>query len=153
MPKRNLDLNLIKSLREETGAGVMDVKKALDEASNDVRKAKELLQKAGFEKAEKKSQRETGDGSVFSYIHATSKIGSLVVLNCETDFVARTSDFQNLGREIAMQVAAMNPKGVKELMSQAYIRDPKRTVEMLVKEVIAKTGENIKVGEFARLGV
>ncbi|MFH1565954.1 MAG: elongation factor Ts [bacterium] len=148
-----LDLNLIKSLRAETGAGVMDIKKALEESGNEVSKAKLILQKLGFEKADKKSGRETGDGLVFSYVHATGKTASLLVLNCETDFVAKTDDFQDLGREIAMQICAMSPKNVKELLSQAYIRDGSKTIEMLVKEVIAKTGENVKIGEFSRLSV
>ena len=153
MSKNTLDVNLIKSLRSETGAGVMDIKHALEEAGGDTKKAKELLQKAGFEKAEKKSQRETSDGSVFSYVHATTKVGSMVVLRCETDFVAKTEGFKNLGKEIAMHITATNPKDIKDLMSQVYIRDSSRTIEVLVKEIIAKTGENVRVGEFTRLEV
>jgi len=153
MSENTLDLNLIKSLRSETGAGVMDVKRALDEANNDVSKAKIILQKQGFEKAAKKAERETGDGSVFSYVHVTGKAASILVLRCETDFVAKTDDFKNLGKEVAMQVCAMDPKNEKELLSQAYIRDGSKTIDVLIKEVIAKTGENIRLGEFARISV
>jgi len=148
-----MNITLIKQLREDTGAGVMDIKRALEEAGNKISKAKEILQRQGFEKAAKKSERETGDGLVFSYIHATGKAASLLVLTCETDFVAKTSDFQNLGKELAMQICAMNPKDGKDLLSQPYIRDGSKTMEMLIKEVIAKTGENIKIGDFARFEV
>lgn len=151
--KNVLDINLIKSLRSETGAGVMDIKRALEDSEGNLEKAKELLQKRGFEKADKKSGRETGDGLVFSYVHSTGKVVGVVVLRCETDFVAKTDDFQKLGREIAMQVCAMGPKDAKELMSQTYIRDASKTIETLVKEVISKTGENVRVGEFYRLEV
>jgi len=131
----------------------MDIKRALEDSGGNIEKAKALLQKQGFEKADKKSGRETGDGLVFSYVHSTGKVVGAVVLKCETDFVAKTDDFQKLGREIAMQVCAMAPKDLDALLSQAYIRDVSKTIETLVKEVISKTGENIKIGEFARLAV
>ena len=104
----------IKQLREMTGAGIVDCKKALEEAGGDINKAVEILRRKGIAKAEKKASRETTEGAVFSYIHGGGRVGVLVELNCETDFVARNELFQELGREIAMQVAAMNPKYVSK---------------------------------------
>ncbi len=107
-----ISAQLVKELRERTGAGFMDCKKALEECKGDIEEAIVLLRKKGLAKAEKKAGRETADGLIGSYIHAGGKIGVLVEVNCETDFVARTADFQNLVKEIAMQIAAMNPKYV-----------------------------------------
>lgn len=140
----------IKKLREKTGAGIMDCRRALDETGGDEKKAEELLKKWGIEKAEKKAHRETKTGIVESYIHAGGKIGVLVELLCETDFVARTDDFKNLAHELCLQVAAMNPKDVKTLLKQEYIRDPNITVDQLIKQVIGKLGENITVSRFIR---
>ena len=145
------DLELLKRLREETQASIADVKKALEEAGSDYEKAKELLKKRGAEIAEKKAQRETSQGLVESYVHGNGKIGVLVKLSCETDFVARTDEFKNLAHEIAMQISAMDPKDVKSLLKQEYIRDPKVTIEDLIKEVVGKTGENIQVAQFNRI--
>ena len=145
------DLELLKKLREETAASVADVKKALEEAEGDYEKAKDVLKKRGAEIAEKKAARETTQGVVESYVHGNGKIGVLVKLACETDFVARTDEFKNLAHEIAMQVSAMDPKDVKSLLDQEYIRDPKVKIADLIKEVVGKTGENIKVSEFSRI--
>jgi len=145
------DLELLKKLREETAASVADVKKALEEAEGDYEKAKDVLKKRGAEIAEKKAARETTQGVVESYVHGNGKIGVLVKLACETDFVARTDEFKNLAHEIAMQVSAMDPKDVKSLLDQEYIRDPKVKIADLIKEVVGKTGENIKVTEFSRI--
>jgi elongation factor Ts len=145
------DIELLKKLREETAASIADVKKALEEAEGDYEKAKELLRKRGAEIAEKKAERETSQGVVEAYVHGNGKIGVLVKLSCETDFVARTDEFKKLAHEIAMQVSAMNPKDVKSLLAQEYIRDPKVTIEDLIKEVVGKTGENIKVAQFSRI--
>ncbi len=103
---------MIKELREKTGAGIVDCKKALQEANGDMEKAVEILKRKGAAKAAKKAERATAEGIVVSYIHAGGKVGALVELNCETDFVARTDDFKKLGHEIAMQVAAMSPEYV-----------------------------------------
>jgi len=146
-----IDLELLKKLREETQASVADVKNAVEEAAGNYEKAKDLLRKRGVEIAEKKAQRETSQGLVESYVHGNGKIGVLVKLSCETDFVARTEEFKNLAHEIAMQVSAMDPKDVKSLLSQEYIRDPKFTISDLVKEAVGKLGENIKVAEFSRI--
>ncbi len=140
----------IKKLRELTGAGIADCREALDVTGGDLKKAQGYLKKKGIEKAQKKAGRETGQGRVFSYVH-TGRIGVLVALLCETDFVAKTEDFQNLGKELCLQIASMNPKGYDELVAQEYIRDPGLKVGDLIKSVIGKLGENIKVGEFKRI--
>ena len=148
-----INTDLIKQLRAETGAGVMECRKALESSNGDLEKAKVYLKKHFVEKAEKKADRETSQGVIESYIHASGKIGALVTLLCETDFVARTEDFKTLAHELCMQVASMNPKDVKEFLSQAYIRDPKMTISDLVKEKSGKLGENIQVKEFTRLEI
>lgn len=147
-----VDTKLIKELREKTGAGVADCREALLESKGDLKKAEELLAKKGFEKAAKKEGRETGSGLVESYVHA-GRIGVLVELNCETDFVARTDEFKTLAHEIALQVSSMNPKTNNELLEQEYIRDSSKTIEMLIKEVVGKLGENIVLGRFSRIEI
>lgn len=141
----------IKKLRGETGAGIMDVRKALTESDGDFEKAREWIRQKGLSRAESKADRETGAGYVFSYVHFNGKVGTLVKLACETDFVAKTDDFQNLGKEIAMQVASAGAENVEELLKQDYLRDTKKTIEDLVKEVSGKTGENINVLDIAKL--
>ncbi|MDZ4248125.1 MAG: translation elongation factor Ts [Patescibacteria group bacterium] len=145
----------VQRLRAATGAGIMDAKRSLEEAGGDVDKAKDLLKERGLTKAAKKADRETAEGVVHSYIHGDGKIGVLLELLCETDFVAKNDDFRNLAQEISMQIAAGDPKDVKELLAQPYIKDEKQTVEQLLQAAIAKLGENIKVTRFARyaLGV
>lgn len=145
------DIELLKKLREETGAGIADCRKALEETGNDYKKAQEWLKKQGLEKAEKKSDRETSQGLVEAYIHNGGKVGAMVEITCETDFVARTEDFKNLAHEVAMQVAAMAPKDVNSLLKQEYIRDASLTIEDLVKQAIAKLGENIVVKKISRI--
>jgi len=148
-----ISLDDIKKLREQTGAGVMDCRRALEEAKGDLPKAEKILQKQGLAKAEKKSERETKAGLVSSYVHLTGRIGVLVALGCETDFVARTGDFQKLAHELCLQVASMKPKNVKALLAQEYIRDPQMTIKDLVKQMIGKLGENIRVVEFERVDI
>ena len=145
------DLDQIKKLREETQASIADCRQALEESNGDYGKAIGWLKKRGIEKAEKKAQRETHQGIVESYIHGNGKMGVLVVLLCETDFVARTSEFKNLAHELALQIPAMNPRDIKSLLSQEYIRDPKLSIEELIKQAIGKLGENIQVKEFSRI--
>ncbi len=141
-----ISMNDIKKLREETGAGVMDAKKALTEAEGDYKKALKIVEARGIAKAEKKSDRETSEGFVGSYIHMTGKIGAMVSLLCETDFVARNEEFRALAAELAMQVASMQPASVEELLEQEHIRSGKVISEM-VKALSGKVGENINVGE------
>jgi elongation factor Ts len=150
---------LIKELREKTGAGIMDCKKAIEEAVGDLVKAEQLIKERGLAMAEKKAGREAGQGLIDSYIHA-GRIGAMIELNCETDFVARTDDFKTLAREIAMQVAATNPSRISSrqessdgdvpLLDQPYIRDPGKTVQGLLNETIAKVRENIVIRRFSR---
>ena len=144
-----VDVNLIKQLREKTGAGVADCREALEESKGDLTKAEDILKKKGFERAAKKGDRETNSGLIESYVH-NGRVGSMVELMCETDFVARTDEFKELAHEIAMQVASMNPKDAKALEKQEYIRDPQKTIADLVKEAIAKLGENITIGRIQR---
>ncbi len=146
-----VDFDLIRKIREETGAPVMRVKKVLEECSGDTEKAVAILRKEGFEKAEKRADRTTSQGIIASYVHHSKKIASLVELLCETDFVARTEIFQNLAYDLAMQVASMMPEDVEDLLSQDFIKDPSKKVSDLVKEVMAKTGENVRVGRIVRL--
>jgi len=146
-------IDQIKKLRMETGAGVVDTKKALEESDGDSEKAKKLLQERGVAKAAKKTDREAADGLVATYVHTNGKIASMVELFCETDFVARTEDFKKLAKELAMQVAATNPEDADELLNQEYIRDPKKKIQDLVNEAIAKVGENIRIGKFARFQI
>ncbi|MCL5411245.1 MAG: translation elongation factor Ts [Patescibacteria group bacterium] len=140
----------VKQLRESTGAGVIDAHQALVASDGDMDKAKELLKEKGLAAAEKRAERATVQGLVESYVHGEGKVGVLVEVNCETDFVARTDEFKELAHEVAMQVAAMEPSSVEELLAQPYIREANKTVQNLVTETIAKTGENIKVKRFVR---
>lgn len=143
----------VKKLREELGLGIMEIKAALEAASGDEKKAKEILKEQGFKKAEKRTEKETHQGRVATYTHSTGKIGCMVELFCETDFVAKGDDFMNLGKDLCMQVAAMNPKDTDELLKQEFIKDSSKTVDQVVKEVIAKLGENIKVGKICRFEI
>ncbi|HHY46699.1 MAG TPA: translation elongation factor Ts [Firmicutes bacterium] len=188
----------IKELRERTGAGVMDCKKALAETSGDIEKAVTYLREKGLVKAAKRAGRVAAEGIIESYIHLGGRIGVLVEVNCETDFVARTDDFRNLAREIALQIAASRPlfvdrtqvpaemleeekkiyraqalaEGKPErvvdkivegrlekffqevcLLDQPYIREQGKTIKDLIAEVIARVGENITIGRFARFEV
>lgn len=152
----------VKQLRAETGAGIMDAKKALSEAAGDKAKALAFLKERGLAKAAKKGDREASEGLVHSYIHGDGRIGVLVELNCETDFVARNEDFKQLATDIAMQVAAQHPSVVTAeeagednpeevaLLSQPFIKDPSQTVGDLVTAAISTLGENIRVARFTR---
>jgi elongation factor Ts len=143
----------VKKIREETGLSIMAIKSAVEEAKGDEDKAKEILKKKGLEKAEKREEKETKQGVVASYTHSTGKIGVLVELLCETDFVAKNEDFVALARDLCLQVAAMDPKDAKELSKQEFIKDPSSKVGDLVKGLTAKFGENIKLGKIARIAI
>ena len=147
-----MNLDLIKKLRQDSGAGIADCKEALRESDGDLETAKEFLKKKGFEKGAKKGMREVKAGLVDVYSH-NGKVGVLVELLCETDFVARTDDFKNLAHELSLQIASMNPKSVEELLAQEYIRDNSLTVDQLIKSVIGKLGENIQVNRFERIAL
>lgn len=140
----------VAKLRAETGAGVMECKKALQDAGGDYAKATALIKERGLARAAKKSDREANQGAVEAYIHGGGRIGALVELSSETDFVARNQEFRDLARDIAMQVAAMEPADVDELMKQPYIKDAGKTIGDLVTAVAAATGENVHVRRIAR---
>lgn len=188
----------VQELRQRTGAGMMDCKKALEENNGDVEKAVEHLRKKGIAKAEKRAGRAASEGQVVSYIHHNGKVGVLVEVNCETDFVARTDDFKQLAKHIAEHIAAAAPIGVNKedvpaeiiererriaeeqtrasgkpeniiqkivdgkieayykdvtLMSQPWVREPKKSIGDLIKEASAKLGENVQVRRFARFQI
>ena len=158
----------IRLLRERTGAGIMDSKRALEAAEGDMEKAEAALREKGLAQAAQKAGRSTGEGLVECYVHAGGRIGSMVELNCETDFVARTAEFGELAHNIAMQVAAMSPVYVGReqmpedeasapeevcLLEQAFIKDSGKTIGDLVMEVRARVGENVRISRFARFGL
>jgi elongation factor Ts len=154
----------VKELRDKTGAGIMECKRALEQSGGNVDKAVEALREKGLAQHSKVAGREVKQGLVESYIHTGGRIGALVEVNCETDFVARTEEFRTLAREIAMQVASMNPTTVGEmdaedtsdetvLLNQEYIRDARKTIRDLIKETIGKVRENIQVSRFMRFEV
>ncbi len=140
----------LQKLRESTGAGVMECKKVLDETKGDFDAAIKLIHERGFAKVEKRAGRETGAGLIESYVH-NERIGVIVDVRAETDFVVRSEPFRVLAHELAMQIAASAPETVEELLKQPYIKDESRTVEDILKDVIVKVGENIRVNKFFRL--
>ena len=139
----------VQKLRETTGAGVMECKKALTDVSGDFDKAAALIRERGLAKAGGKSERKTGAGLIESYVH-NERVGVLLEIHCETDFVSRSENFRKLSRDLAMQIAAMNPENVDDLLKQAYIKDESLTVEETIKQAIAKFGENIRLERFCR---
>jgi len=166
-----VSLEAIKALRMQTNAGVMDCKNALNEAGGDIVKAAELLRQKGLILASKKSSRDTHEGVVDCYIHTGSRVGAIVEVNCETDFVARTPEFRELVHNLAMQIATMAPRYVDNednesipaedianpeeacLMEQPFIKDPSMTIKDLVNSVVARLGENIRVKRFKRFAL
>src|SRR3990167_11027790 len=146
-----MNIDLLKKLRFDTVVSIVACKEALAEADNDIDKAKEIIFTKHANKVYKKrSEKELTQGIVSSYIHSDKKTGALIEINCETDFVAKNEDFQNLAYEIAMHIGAMNPKDISELLSQNYIRDEQITIDDLIKKNIGKLGENIKISKFIR---
>ena len=139
----------IAKLRGETGAGVMDCKKALDDSRGNYEKAKELLAKNAQVIAKKKQDRLAKQGIIECYSH-NGKIGVILELNCETDFVAKNEEFKKLAHELAMQITSMNPKSVEELLNMPYIRDESITIKTILEQLIGKVGENIQIKRFVR---
>ena len=148
-----IDPKEVQRLRTETNAGVMDCKRALEDAQGDFEKAKGILKERGLASLKKKSGREAKEGTVSSYIHAGGRVGAIVEIASETDFVSRSPEFQKLALEVAMHVAAMDPKDVDELLGQAYIRDASKTVNDLVTTLAASVGENVSVRRFQRFAL
>ena len=160
-----ISISNIKELRGQSGAGIMDCRNALVETEGDIGKALEVLKQRSLFKAENKSRHSTSQGLIETYIHTGGRIGAMVELNCETDFVARTDEFKELAHNLAMQVAAQDPLCISEeqvpedadiepqiacLLLQPYIKNPEQTIQEIISETVAKTGENIKVGRFVR---
>lgn len=143
---------VIQKLREETGAGVMECKRALEEANGDLKLAKEIIEKRGLARAEKKSDRATGAGLLEAYVH-NGRIGVLLELRSETDFVAHSEPVKALIHDLALHISALGPESVEDLLKQPYAKDESKTVEEVIKGVIAKVGENLKVARFVRYQV
>ena len=143
----------VKNLREKTGCSMIECKKALEESHGDEAKAMEVLNARGAEIAGKKADRQIKAGLIDSYIHSNGKLGVLLELGCETDFVAKNENFKNLSHEICLQISALNPQDINELLIQPYIKNPQQTIQDLINEAIARIGENIKVGRFARFEI
>lgn len=150
---KKIKIEDIRKLRAKTGAGVADCRQCLEECAGDLVKATEMIRQKGIARAAAKTDRQVPAGRVFSYIHHNGRVGVLVSLACETDFVAKTDDFQSLGRELALHIAASKPSSIEELLNQEYVRDPSQKISDLVKEVIGKLGENIQVIDFKVIGV
>ncbi len=148
----SMNIEDIKKLRQETGAGIADCREALEQSQGDFGKAREILKQKGLDKASQKGEREVKAGMVEVYSHG-GRIGVMVEVLCETDFVARTEDFKSLAHELALQIASMNPSSVDQLLSQEYIRDNSLTVDRLIKTTVGKLGENIQVGRFERIAL
>lgn len=152
----------IKKLRELTGSGILDCRTALEEADGDSKKAQAILREKGLASAAKKATRTAAEGVVESYIHNGNRVGVLLELNCETDFVARTDEFRSLAHDIAMHVAAMDPETVSakdggdsetSLLDQPFVKDPSKTIQDLVNDSIAKLGENVQIRRFTRFAL
>ena len=158
----------IRALRDQTGAGIMDCKQALEDNDNDINKANEALRQKGFAQAARRANRDTTEGVIESYIHTGGRVGALVELGCETDFVARNEEFKQVAHDIAMQVAAMGPVYVSNddiedgddrsasevcLLQQTFIKDSSKVVSDIVQELAAKVGENVRVIRFSRLAL
>ena len=143
----------VKQLRDKTSLSVIECKKALETACGDETKALEILTKLSREKSAGKSHRKTGQGIVEAYVHSNGKIGVILQLFSETDFVASNQSFKDLAHDIALHIAAADPSDIQELLKQPFIKNPDKTIEDLVNEQIAKLGENIKIGEFVKLKI
>jgi elongation factor Ts len=148
----SISMDQIKKLRAETGAGVLDAKKALEASDGDFDKATEWVKQKGLARADKKSDRETKEGYVASYVHTNGKVAAMVEVLCETDFVARNEDFRAMAKDVAMQVASMQPTDVEDLLKQDFIRG-EGTIEELVKGMSGKIGEKLVIQRFVRYGV
>jgi len=160
-----ISITLVKKLRDRTGVSIIECKKALTETKGDLEKAIQILRQQGLALAERKANRIATDGAIEAYVHPGGRVGAMIEVNCETDFVARTDEFRKLIHDLALQVAAMAPKFVSSievppnsniepqevcLLLQPFIKDNSKTVQDIINEVIAKVGENIKVRRFAR---
>lgn len=149
----NITADMVKALREETGVSVMQCKKALEEASGDMEAARVALREIAAAQAEKKAERTIGGGVVAAYIHGNKKMGVLLTLNCETDFVAQNEEFVSAANQIAMHIGAMEPENVEALIEQPFIMNPELTVKQVVDDLVQKTGERVEIGQFVRYSI
>ncbi len=149
----NISTEDIKKLRDETGISIGKCKEALAEANGDMEKALEVLKSFSQKAAEKKADRELGAGIIVSYIHNNGQVGTLLELDCETDFVAKNKDFQNLANDLAMHITAMHPESEADLLGQPFIKNPESTIEETIQQSIQKMGERIEIGEYTRINV
>lgn len=145
--------DMIKALREETGVSIMQCKKALEEAQGDMEQARVALRGIAAAQAEKKADREIGGGAIVSYIHSNKKMGVLLELSCETDFVAQNEEFVSVANQIAMHIGAMEPEDRAALLVQPFIMNPELTIEQVVQGLIQKTGERVEIGRFVRYSI
>jgi elongation factor Ts len=148
----NSTVEVISELREQTGMGLMDIKKALEEAGGDKGKALELLKERGAQIMEKKSGRTAAEGVIEAYVHG-GKIGVIVEVNCETDFVARSEVFKEFAHDLALQISSMAPENVEELLEQPFIKDSKLTIADYLRDVTGKIGEKVVIKRFSRLAL
>ncbi len=146
----NITAEQIKELRDATSVSVMQCKRALEESNGDMDAAREALKVIAAAQAEKKADRELGGGIVTSYIHSNKKMGVLVAINCETDFVAQNEEFVSAANQIAMHIGAMQPADVSELLDQPFIMNPEVTIKQVVEGLTQKTGERVEIGRFVR---
>ncbi len=146
-------MDIIKSLREETGLSFAQIKKALDQANNDIVKAREVLKGYSEAQAEKKADRDIVCGCVASYVHSTGTMGAMVILGCETDFVAKNEEFKSLAYDIAMHVAAVGNDDIETLLEEEFIKDPALKVVQRINAAIQKFGENIKIAKAVRFSI
>ncbi|MDD5731753.1 MAG: translation elongation factor Ts [Patescibacteria group bacterium] len=148
MATKEIKASDVQEIRSQTGLGVMDIKKALEEAKGDKEKALKILSASAGAKMEKRAGRATGQGKIGAYVHGDGKSACLVEVDCETDFVAKNEDFNNFIKELTLQVISMKPADVEELLAQDFVKDPSKTIADMLKEIIAKTGENIVIKRF-----
>ena len=145
-----VSIDQIKQLRQDTGVSISECKKALEGARGDINLAKEILKKWGKEFAQKQADKEVKEGLIATYLHPDKKIGVILEINCETDFVAKSEDFQKLAHELCLQIAAMNPENIDSLFLQPWIKEETKTVKDLMQSFIVKLGENILIKRFNR---
>lgn len=146
-------IDLVKKIRGNTGYSIGEIKTAVEKAEGDEKKALELLKELGFKQLEKRAEKEVHQGRVATYTHSTGKIGVLVELLCETDFVAKNEEFMSLTRDLCLQVTAMDPESSEELLKMDFIKDPSQKVSDLIAALAGKYGENIKLGRICRFEI
>ena len=148
-----ISADMVKVLREETGVSVMQCKKALEEAGGDMDKAREALKVIAAAQAEKKADRTLGGGVIASYIHSNKKMGVLLELVCETDFVAQNEEFISTATQIAMHTGAMDPENVEALLEQPFLMNPEMTIQQVIEGLVQKTGERVEISKFVRYSI